>query len=155
MKNVHSKQSWSEYIYTCSFPVEPSCWCHCGIIGVDTQFQSWHFKVCQYPHKIQEMLQLKNWCLCRWNPSLVTVWVKWQQTSADHCQRDDIFWTIFHPSLSSYVQSIMSFFSVTSERLCTSLCSLLKIYSSHPLSFFQFVPHVITFHVRIFVLLPL
>lgn len=32
------------------------------------------------------MLQPRNWCLCRWNSSLVTIWVKWQR----HCLRDDI-----------------------------------------------------------------
>lgn len=140
MKNVHRKQSWSEDSHTWTFPVEPSSWCRAGIIGADTQFQSWLFKACQYRHKIQETLQLKNWCLCRWNSFVVIVWVKWQQTSPDHCQRDDIFWTIFHPSLSSYVQSNMSFFPVSGEALCTSLCCLFKISSSYPLPFFWFCP---------------
>lgn len=40
--------------------------------------------------KIQEMLHPRNWCLCRWNSSIVTISVKWQQCSPDHCLRDDI-----------------------------------------------------------------
>lgn len=32
------------------------------------------FKARLYPCQIQEMLHLRNWCLCRWNSSTVTSW---------------------------------------------------------------------------------
>lgn len=48
------------------------------------------FKACLYRCEIQEMLHPRNWCLCRWNSSIVTISVKWQQCSPDHCLRDDI-----------------------------------------------------------------
>lgn len=116
-------------------------------------FQSQLFKACLYHCEIQEMLHLRNWCLCRWNSSIVTISAKWQQCSPDHCLRDDILLnsisfliifscSIYHLSLFT----VMHFFALLPF-------SLLKIYSSLricPFLFSHFTPHVILFHVIMF-----
>lgn len=91
IRNVHSKQSWSKdicalssYSTFISMPMQPHWSWH------SVRFQSRVFKACLYRREIQEMLHPRNWCLCRWNSSGVTISVKWQQCSPDHCLRDDI-----------------------------------------------------------------
>jgi len=126
-----------------------SSWCQSRIIRADTSFQSWVFKACQYRRKIQERLQLKNWCLCRWNSSLVTMSVKWQQYSPDHCLRDDILLdsisfliisscSIHH--LTLFCQTLLLFFLLTAQNI------FLTFYGF----FFHFVAYVILFHVKTF-----
>lgn len=61
-----------------------------GIIGADTCFQSSVFQ--RLPVSLQNPWNAvpRNWCLCRWNSSIVTISEKWQQCSPDQCLRDDI-----------------------------------------------------------------
>lgn len=92
------------------------------------RFQSQVFKACVYRCEIQEMLHPRNWCLCRWNSSIVTIWVKWQQCSPDHCLRDDIllssisFLIIFSCSIHH-----LSLFSLW----CTPLLFSLSLYPKY------------------------
>ena len=85
----------------------------------------------------------------------VTISVKWQQCSPDHCLRDDIFLnSISFSSLSSHVQSVTAPFP-----LCDApICSYFLLYAPKylpPLTCFFFphlVPDVIPFHVITFCL---
>lgn len=54
------------------------------------RFQSLIYRGSFQDGKIQEILHRRNWCLCRWNSSIVTISLKWQQCYPDHCLRDDI-----------------------------------------------------------------
>lgn len=79
-------------IHARSPPIQPSSQCQSCLIGADTRsaFNTRFSKPASIVAKIQEMLHPRNWCLCRWNSSIVTISVKWQQCSPDHCLRDDI-----------------------------------------------------------------
>lgn len=134
--------SYSTFIST---PEQP----HWGWHSV--RFQSQVFKACLYRCKIQEMLHLRNWCLCRWNSSIVTISLKWQQCSPDHCLRDDIllnsisFLIIFSCSIHH-----LSFFSLCcspllfSPSLCPKYLPLISPF------FFPFCPACDPFHMITF-----
>lgn len=115
------------------------------------RFQSPAFKACIYRCKIQEMLHPRNWCLCRWNSSIVTISVKWQQCSPDHCLRDDIllnsisFLIIFSCSIHH-----LSLFSPWCTPLLFSPFLCPKYLPRFPSVLFHFIPHVIPFHVITF-----
>lgn len=115
------------------------------------RFQSWVFKACLYHCEIQEMLHPRNWCLCRWNSSIVTISVKWQQCSPDHCLRDDIllnsisFLIIFSCSIHH-----LSLFSLWCTPLLFSPSLSPKYLPCISPFLFHFIPRVIPFHVITF-----
>lgn len=125
-KDAYARSLHSTFISTAKLP-------YWGWHSV--RFQSQIFKACLYHCKIQEMLHPRNWCLCRWNSSIVTISVKWQQCSPDLCLRDDIL-------LNSI--SFLIIFSCSIHH--PSLCSSLVLYAqniflaSHP-SFISYLFH--------------